>query len=308
MVPALLLRVTDVSSKEVFMKNTILKSTLVATAVLLSGMNANAKLATIEEGTQLQIRTSLIGKQIAGVMPEGIFVSIQCRAHTSISFTKMTTETSYSADILFPNSHGDVVTERYDSAAPRVSAAAAERSTFLPLSQVAAQFVCENPAGNYVLEVRTTNSVKQIELLQFRPDLRLLSSAHITAGQTLKLRTGQVGEKIVGVSEDGNFVAIVCSQGTFSKSTADMIYPNSSHNIITNNYAGTATRVNAVNEERGAFVSLTSEAVVQICNNPNGLYTLSVNAAEGETKVALVSIDDKARSVEANTRFRTRGF
>jgi hypothetical protein len=117
----------------------LLKNAFVMAAVFSVNLIAHADSPQTGSSHQLQLHTNLIGKNIVGVSSDGKFFAIVCSPGL---FMKST------ADLLFPNDLGDVVTEDYNKTVVR--AMRVERpSAYLPLTDAAVHQVCNHPNGQY---------------------------------------------------------------------------------------------------------------------------------------------------------------
>ncbi|MGZ3722926.1 MAG: hypothetical protein ACXVA9_08360 [Bdellovibrionales bacterium] len=280
------------------MGNTILKSTLIMAAILLSGTKVHAQTpAKFEVGTRIEMLTNKVDKDIVGKATDGNFYSISCTSHIAgVQAWPFKVFTSYSADLFVPTTYGDLV--------PADSDSAREKSSYMPLTAESAQAVCTNPSGNYVLNVVERNSERLLAVADFQAIVRDPKADRLSPGDVVQVRTRQVGEKIVAVTGDGKFFAILCSMGLLSK-TADFIYPNYYGNIAIDEYNAVGTRVSSSPAKRQASWSMDAKAMGKVCNYPNGTYTLRVAATDNKD----VEVHfESTQSVEANAHQNGNGF
>lgn len=118
----------------------------------------------------------------------------------------------------------------------------------------------------------------------------------------LVLRTNVVGNSIAAVTNDGQWFGIKCDRGMIESSTADLVLPNSNHDVRTQDYNKTYVRSIAVHPQ-SAFIPLDHQAVVEICNRPNGVYVLQIKKVDEALQAQYIS----GQVLEANSG-RTRGF
>ena len=119
----------------------------------------------------------------------------------------------------------------------------------------------------------------------------------------LTVRTSLIDKHVVAVTNDGRFFAIVCYQGLIFKSTADLLFPNSEGEIVTDFYSSGSGR-SAGAPPRSSYIPLENAAVVQVCNHPSGVYTLNI-ANEGDGKIVKYV---SGHALEADSGHRPRGF
>jgi hypothetical protein len=271
------------------MTKMIFKSTLLGAILLFGAASAQATLANLAPGTQIQLKTAQVGKQIVGISNDGVFAAIICNS-------------SNSADLLFSNPAGDIVTKDYNSSTLRRSAWAPERSPYIGLTSAAAEEVCANPNGNYVFEAVADKDTQKLGVKASRSEARYFEAPR--AGEKIQVRTGQVGNKVMAVTNDGKFFAIKCAHGLFAKSSGDFIYSNRNGKIVVHDYKIEGISMSIAPVERAAYWPMTNHAVVEVCNYPNGIYTLQINAGAGGNEVEYLS----GQRFEANSRLRSRGF
>lgn len=119
----------------------------------------------------------------------------------------------------------------------------------------------------------------------------------------LTVRTSLVDKHVVAVTNDGRFFAIVCNRGVLLKSNADLLFPNSEGEIITEFYNSSGSRSIGL-PPRAPFIPLEFTAMVQICNHPSGIYTLSITN-DGDGKIVNYV---GGHTLEADSGHRPRGF
>jgi hypothetical protein len=133
-----------------------------------------------------------------------------------------------------------------------------------------------------------------------------LAISQLAQAENLQLRTSQVGNNIVGIASDGRMFAIVChhiSPLSWS-SKADLLSPNSKGDIVIAGYNTQAFRTNPAAEEKSPYLPLEKSAVLQICNHPNGVYTLNVTK-KADTQVAEYI---SGQSLEPDSDTSSRGY
>lgn len=276
------------------MTKTLIKSTLILAAILLSGTKVQAQVVPLPAGTKLQMQTSEVGGTIAGLSTDGKFFAILCGSGKT------------SADLLFQNSEGDVQDEYHNTPGYRLRTWTPPRSLYVSFSSEAAVQVCSNPNGSYVFETGLEGNVQKLRVTNFQADTRDPKSLMPTAGR-LQVRTGQVGNKVVAVTDDARFFAIVCTRGMVW-SSADLIFPNTFGKIVVKDYNISHVRVSPAPRDIAKYYPMTAKAVSTICNFPNGIYALDVAQKDAKTEVEFIG----GESFEANVRFgssgRGRGF
>jgi hypothetical protein len=142
-----------------------------------------------------------------------------------------------------------------------------------------------------------TKSITKVALI-----LATLLGIAAHADSQLQMRTQQVGEEIVGVTNDGRFFAIACKNNLVFKSSAFLLAPNSKGDIVTD--LSTGYQISAGSPERSPKYPLTTEATLKVCNFPNGIYTLNLTQKDGANIVEFVN----GQSADADSGKSARGF
>lgn len=120
------------------------------------------------------------------------------------------------------------------------------------------------------------------------------ASALATTGETLKLQQGksyvihttQVGDSIVGVTPNLQFVAIVCNDSTFGGLSADLLIPGSDGKINTDNY--NSYSLSSARDVRSPSLRLSETAAAKICAEKSGWFQVQIKRTETNTVVDLV--------------------
>jgi len=133
-----------------------------------------------------------------------------------------------------------------------------------------------------------------------------LAGSLAKADTQMTFRTTQVGKQIVAVSSDFRFYGIVCKPGIpfFTKSRADLLAPNPEGDLTTETYAKTGYNKWGSDGPQSKSWPLDAAAVNQICNHPNGEYTLNLSTTNGATVVEFVG----GHSMVAEAPNASRGF
>jgi hypothetical protein len=121
----------------------------------------------------------------------------------------------------------------------------------------------------------------------------------------IRVRTNDIGSgKIVAVTNDGRFFAIVCENNFMglATSSADLVFQDPDGDLTIDNGAYKASG-RIANKNRSAWASLDERGVSEICNHPNGMYVLQLRGADGKALVEYVS----GQTLRADSG-KSRGF
>jgi hypothetical protein len=139
----------------------------------------------------------------------------------------------------------------------------------------------------------------------------LMAASFAQADTQMNFRTAQVAQDrgqttLVAVTSDFRFYAIVCNMGyaRITNSKAYLLSPTRLGDLTTRDFDQSKISMSAYSAPKSNALPLTLAAVTQICNHPNGEYTLITKSINGSTSVDFVD----GHSTVAEAPKASRGF